>query len=45
MMRAAIVEKNIPPGKWVVGYGYDKSRMSRLSKPFPEGVLFIATND
>ncbi len=33
MMRAAIVEKNIPPSKWVVGYGYDESLLEEQHHP------------
>ena len=33
MLRDAIVENNIPPGKWVVGYGYDESLLEEQRHP------------
>lgn len=33
MLRAAIVEKDIPPGQWVVGYGYDESLLEEQRHP------------
>ena len=33
MLRDAIAEKDIPPGTWVVGYGYDESLLEEQQHP------------